>query len=341
MRHLSLLLIGLWAGAAGCIPALPAGEGSTSEPSGSKSGTNPSGKADGNCGAQTFPVSLSTYAPNVYFVVDRSGSMSDSFGGGQTGSKWDAAQAAMNALLIEHNGKASWGLSLFPPTPSVDLCGKAIVDVGLQLGSENAILSRINGLTNQALNSPRGSTPTADALKTVRDQAGLNAPSRNNYAVLVTDGLPVCNSAADVGAVIDEMYNRTPSVTTFVIGIGAETASNAALLNEWANKGHSARVGAASKYYQANDVGQLIDAFSAVVGEAATCTFRLESAPEDPALVVGQLDGLGQPSDAANGFTYDALRQSVVFHGAACDQIKQGKVKKVDVVYGCPGVQLL
>ncbi len=341
----SLQLFGILAGLSACVPALPVSDVQT-PPSQTKSDdpkpTDPAPtRPAATCGAQAFPVALSTFAPNVYFVMDRSGSMSDPFGGAQTGTKWDAAQTAMNALLAANSGKASWGLSLFPPDPSVDQCGKAVVDVPLQMGSEGAILSRINALTNTILASPRGSTPTADALKTVRDSANLAGSSRNNYAVLVTDGLPVCNTPADVGAVIEEMYNRTPSVTTFVIGIGSETASNPALLNDWAEKGHSSRIGAATKFYQANDVGQLVDAFSAVIGEAAACTFRLEAPPTDPTLIVGQLDGTEVASDPANGFTYDETKQSVVFHGAACDKIKQAKVAKVGVVYGCPPVEVL
>jgi hypothetical protein len=293
------------------------------------------------CGAQTFSITTALVPPNVFLLVDRSGSMSDAFGGAANGSKWDAAQNALNGLLDANRGKASWGLSLFPPNPSVDQCGKAVIDVSLQLGDENSILAKINALTNSIIGNPRGSTPTADALKTVRDQANLSASDRNNYVVMVTDGLPVCNSPSDVGGVIDDLYNRSPSVKTFVVGIGAETASNPQLLNQWAEKGHTARTGQATEYYQANDAGALVTAFDAIIGAAASCTYKLQMPPADPTLVVGQLDGVSIASDPVNGFTYDTSTQSVTFHGTACDSITSGKVKAVNVEYGCPPPPIL
>jgi hypothetical protein len=238
-------------------------------------------------------------------------------------------------------------LSLFPPNPSVDVCGTAQVDVPMQLGDENSIMSRINAINSDVLNHPRGATPTAAALKTVQELGGLTGAQRNNYVVLFTDGMPGCstqpgtNTVTDVSNVIDALYNSTPSVTTYVIGVGSETASNSAYLDEWAEKGHSVRVGGSTKFYQANDAAQIADAFSTVIGEAAACTFRLENPPADPSLVVGHLDGKEIANDPANGFTYDALRQSLVFHGAACDSIKQHNVTKVEAIYGCPPVVVL
>jgi len=350
MRKPSILLIGILSGAAGCFPPLP--ESAQRTPSGEKqpekadappepTPIDPTPTMPEACGAQTFAVAVSAVKPNVYLVVDRSGSMSDEFGGSQSGTKWDAAQTALTNLLVTSTGKAHWGLSLFPPNPSQNTCGKAVVDVALAAGTEQAILTKVNSLTNSALANPRGSTPTADALKTVRDSANLSALDRSNYVVLVTDGLPSCNSASDVGNVIDEMYNRSPSVKTFVIGIGSETESNPSLLNDWADKGHTARNDPARKYYQANDAAALITAFDAIIGQTASCAFQLQPAPPDPTLVVGQLDGVAQPNDQMNGYTYDGATQSLVFHGTACDKITQGLVQNVGAVYGCPPAPIL
>jgi hypothetical protein len=294
------------------------------------------------CGNQTFSITTSVVPPNVFLLVDRSGSMSDSFGGAAVGTKWDAAQTALTALLTGSAGKASWGLSLFPPNPSVNTCGKAAIDVPLMMGDESTIMGKINALTNTMIASPRGSTPTADALKTVRDSANLAASDRNNYVVLVTDGIPACNSPSDVGPVIDDLYNRVPSVKTFVVGIGADTASNPTLLNQWAEKGHTARPAPApTEYYQANDASGLTGAFDAIIGAAASCTYKLMTPPADPTLVVGQLDGMSLPSDPVNGFTYDMNSNAVIFHGTACDNITSGKVMKVNVEYGCPAPAIL
>ena len=292
--------------------------------------------ASEGCAAQTFPIAASSISSNVYLVVDRSGSMSDGFGGNTQGTKWDAARGALASLLADSAGKAPWGLSLFPPNPSADVCGKAEVDVALSLGDEATILSKVDAITNQALGNPRGSTPTADALKTVRDSAQLDATDRNNYAVLVTDGLPNCNKASDVTAVITEMYNHSPSVKTFVVGLGDGTASDPDLLDTWAVAGHTDVADPAVKYYQANDATGLGSALSQIIGQTTSCSFGLASPPDDLSLVVGTLDGKARPSDATDGYTYDATSHTVTFHGASCAQITSGQAKHVGVVYGCP-----
>lgn len=252
------------------------------------------------------------------------------------GTKWDAARGALASLLADSAGKARWGLSQFPPNPSADVCGKAEVDVALSLGDEATILSKVDAITNQALGDPRGSTPTADALKTVRDSAQLDATDRNNYAVLVTDGLPDCNKASHVTAVITEMYTRLPSVKTFVVGLGDGTASDPDLLDTWAVAGHTDVADPAVKYYQANDATGLGSALSQIIGQTTSCSFGLASPPDDPSLVVGTLDGKARPSDATDGYTYDATSHTVTFHGASCAQITSGQAKHVGVVYGCP-----
>jgi hypothetical protein len=346
-RDKGILALGIALGLSGCLPAPPSKPHDPDPPSPmTMTPASPTPEAPMNpstpaaCGAQTFPITTSVVAPNVYLLVDRSGSMSDGFGGTSTGTKWDAAQTAINGLLNANTGKAQWGLSLFPPNPSVDTCGKAGIDVPLMTGDEASVLSHINGLTNAMIANPRGSTPTADALATVRDSANLVATDRNNYVLLITDGIPECNNASDVTTTIGQLYNRTPSVKTFVVGIGADTASNPTLLNQWAEAGHTQRSGA-TEYYQASDAMSLITAFDAIIGATASCTYKLDMPPADPTLVVGQLNGTSIASDPANGFTYDAGTQSVTFHGAACDQITSGMVTNVGVQYGCPPSTIL
>ncbi len=345
MRNLTLLLVGTLSGVVGCLPAAP----SEVPPSGTgvktdspTTPTTPTAPQPQTCGSDQFALDVLQVPPNVYLVVDRSGSMSDLFDNNKPGTKWDAAQAALAGLLTNNVGKAQWGLSLFPPNPSQNTCGKANIDVPLLLGSEAAILTKINSLTNEILASPRGSTPTADALKTVRDGASLTATDRGNFVVLVTDGLPQCNSASDVTATIDELYARSPSVRTFVVGVGSETASNPTLLNDWAAHGHTDRTDPNQKYYQANDATQLASAFSTIFNQTASCQFAVTPPNNvDATLVVGQIDGASLPNDPINGFTYDAATKSGTFHGTACDKITQHTAMKVGVVYGCPAPTIL
>jgi hypothetical protein len=139
-----------------------------------------------------------------------------------------------------------------------------------------------------------------------------------------------------VTPVVASLYAQSPSVRTFVVGIGADTDSNPQQLDEWAVAGHTDRTGAPHKYYQANNVTDLQSAFAEIASGIASCTYQLSMAPPDPNLLVAEFDGVAVPDDPVNGATYDAGAQSVTFHGTSCDQLKSGSVKSVDFIYGCP-----
>jgi hypothetical protein len=124
-------------------------------------------------------------------------------------------------------------------------------------------------------------------------------------------------------------------VRTFVVGIGDGASSDPNALNSWADAGHTARAGA-TKYYQVNTAADLANAFSDIVNGVASCTYQLTMKPADASLIVAYIGGNAVPQDSANGTTYDPGSNSLIFHGASCDQIKSGAATSLDIVYGCP-----
>ena len=87
--------------------------------------------------------------------------------------------------------------------------------------------------------------------------AGLADATHTNYVLLMTDGQPNCGGDANaVAATIAQLYAQTPSVRTFVVGIGDGASSDPNALNSWADAGHTARSGA-TKYYQVNTAQDL------------------------------------------------------------------------------------
>lgn len=304
------------------------------------------------CGQQTFAMTVTRTKPNIHLVLDRSGSMSlDPTGAvptATTSAKWEDLASTLTSILDNYGDKANeWGMSLFPTATTYHSCtaGSIAVPLGAPAAVIPAIKSAIGVYNRSNLLAYNGYTPTTAAIQGVVDHVLLNDGTRNNYVVLMTDGLPNCAGSPESGVtpLIAALYAQSPSVRTFVIGFGSETAPNPiasqatdpALLNDWAVAGHTDRSGP-TKYYQASDAASLSAAFQDIVSGVAQCTFNVTTAPADPNLVAGYINGVAINKDLVNGFSYDAASQSVTFHGTSCQQIQNNATADVQVVYGCP-----
>lgn len=323
---------------AGCLGSAPGhGGGGPGDPNGAGGGGGAGTPGEPMaCGKQTFPIMSSKVAPNIMMVVDESGSMKDQIAGSNM-SKWTALQGAVNNLLNTYMGSAQWGLSIFPHDPA-NSCGAGQIDVPVAANTTMTILSKLNALNDNTIG---GNTPTEQTLQgMLGSAAGLADATRANYVLLMTDGLPNCGgNGGAVAKVIGQLYAEQPSVRTFVVGIGDGTSSDPATLNSWADAGHTARAGT-TKYYQVNTVNDLQSSFADIINGVASCTYQLSMTPPDPSLVVAYVNGMAVPQDPANGTTYDAGSNSIIFHGASCDSIKNGGATSLDIIYGCPSAPI-
>ena len=307
---------------------------------GAGSGGSGGGGAGGNgipqepmgCGKQTFAIQATKQSPNIMMVVDESGSMKDPIAGSAM-SKWSALVGAVNGLFMAYSGAAQWGLSIFPHSPA-NSCGAGQIDIAVAAGTTPAILSKINALNDSNIG---GNTPTNQTLQAMLGgAAGLADATKSNYVLLMTDGEPNCGgNVQSVAATVAQLYAQTPSVRTFVVGIGDGTSSDPSALNSWADAGHTARAGA-THYYQVNTANDLTMAFADIVNGVASCTYQLSMKPADASLIIAYIGGVAVPQDPTNGTTYDPGTNSLVFHGSSCDQIKSGATSSLDIVYGCP-----
>ena len=325
-RSIHAVLFPLLVSAAACGPQgtdyLPHGPGDPdmAPPSGP---TFDLAAGDTTCGGQQFTVDR--VQPNVFLVVDRSGSMGDPIASGSGTKKWDDLKSALGSLVTGFDSSIRLGLSLYNRDGN---CAAGQIDTPVAAAMGSTVMNQI-GAT-----SPGGNTPTAATLDYVRLHGGLNDTTRANVVVLATDGEPNCGDT-DVTGKIQSLYSASPSVRTFVIGLGTETASNPTLLNAWADAGHTARSGA-THYYQSNSSADLSAAFQTIVGGIVSCTFSLSSVPPDPTQLYVWLGGTQIPMDPGNGYTYFDGPPSVTLNGAVCDQLKADPSKKIRVVYGCP-----
>jgi hypothetical protein len=209
--------------------------------------------SDGGCGSaptgdycgQTFLRELDR-PPNLYFVIDRSGSMGEPFEETIT-NKYRAARSAITNVLQSIGHRIRYGAAIFPSNSAPDACspGQQVfptvrgdpVECAIQ-GIRGPILDDFVGRLSAV--TPTGATPTAATLESLLPM--LSALEGDTYVVLVTDGAPNCNleggcSAAECtlniemvsvdGRVCDETYNCCDPENT-AAGFGAYCTDGAA-----------------------------------------------------------------------------------------------------------------
>ncbi len=173
--------------------------------------------ADGACAAT---VSAAKIIPVILvFMFDRSGSMGDSIGGGQT--KWTALVPGLEAFFADPKSKGiSASLQFFMQTDECNVAAYASPLVpNTPLPNPTVFSSAINAI------SPSGETPTQPALQGALQYAAQELsqnPGARVAVVLVTDGEPN-GCASSVPNVAATAQDAAPGIPTYVIGIGKPT----------------------------------------------------------------------------------------------------------------------
>ncbi len=284
----------------------------------------------GACGAQEAKVD--PVPPNMLLVVDRSCSMTGLAG---TLTKWEVAVAAINKMTTDFAGQIRFGLTLFPDTVTPS-CQQDKIPIPVAPSNEMAIQTLMTAaLVKADPLFPDG--PCVTNILTGMQQAATMEPAfldteRASYAVLVTDGNETCGSDATTEAVIKTMFEMA-KVPTFVIGFGSGVSP--AQLDKFAVAGGVPSTGA-NKYYDAGDQASLDAALSTIAKSTLSCTYSLDSVPPNLNEIYVFFDNVTKvPRDIMNGWEYDATKNQVVFYGPACDDLKGGIVKDLDIVFGC------
>jgi Ca-activated chloride channel family protein len=262
----------------------------------------------------------------VVIALDRSGSMGDPAGGGQ--SKWQAATAAVNQLIADYGDNIRFGLALYSDDGG-DSCTAGSVSVDPAAGTGPAISSALAGT------SPSGKTPIGSTLAALAAYSGLEDTGRANYVLLLTDGEETCGG--DGVASVTALRNKSTSVQTFVVGFG--DGVDASALDAMATAAGTSS-GGATDYYQANDANALRAAFDNIAADVLGCSYDLDEAPAEARDLIVYLDGARIEEDpaGANGWTYDAASNRLQFHGQACMTLRAATMKKLNVVRSCPFV---
>ena len=153
--------------------------------------------------ARTVPLAFNRPKPNLMILEDKSGSMANPVTPGGP-SKISVLKQVMGDFLTDSPTVARVGLTKFPGASSV-CAASTSPDVLSQVppgsaGDADPVLIAAAQSANTALQTltPGGGTPTGGSLQFLHDNPTLVAdPARDNFVLLLTDGLPNCNSNLD------------------------------------------------------------------------------------------------------------------------------------------------
>ncbi|HWL85084.1 MAG TPA: vWA domain-containing protein [Polyangiaceae bacterium] len=200
------------------------GTGSTEPDSGAPDSQGGKVHACAGVAAQPFGVRA-----NLIVLFDRSASMGvvhEADGGtvDNTATRWQPVTQAMKTFFADPKStRLSASLQYFPLSGSSE-CNSAVYTspaVPLTSLPSNAFASSLDTTT------PTGGTPTVPALNGTVQFAKSKAAGDMTVILLVTDGQPTdCSSTIDeVSAIAHQAYTGTPSIATYVIGVGPDTGA--------------------------------------------------------------------------------------------------------------------
>jgi hypothetical protein len=293
-------------------------------------------------------------------MLDRSFSMDEDVGGGTT-TKWAAVSSALTSFVGQSLQGTSVGLQYFPQTdwsaPEGNSCDAAKyaapeVEIGPLGQTATSIVASINRQTRLS------GTPTSAALQGALDHARAWAAAASNAShsvvvVLATDGDPTtCDTdLGRIGAMAAAGVSASPSVRTFVIGVGDLRANLDGL----------ARAGGTTSAFIVDTSGsvgsQFLKALNDIRAKAAGCSYVIPSPPPGQKIDYGQVNvdyqaGGGSvlpfarvASAAACGtrtsaWYYDdaAAPTRIVLCPGACATVEADTAASVQVVVGCSTV---
>jgi hypothetical protein len=159
----------------------------------------PGADAGGLCGNQFIPTGSNR--PNLYFVLDRSTTMTEPFSGAGN-SKYQSASDAIAKVVRAVGHRISYGLAVFPAVNDGCATGREVYSTRAgdpasyaASGSDGPVLEGlVNTLARVEPAASGGGTPTAATLAALLPV--VSSLGGQTFVVLATDGEPNCNAAA-------------------------------------------------------------------------------------------------------------------------------------------------
>ena len=305
-----------------------------------------------NCGGTTQKVELAPL--DMVITLDTSGSMDFDL-------KWVSVQAALEDFVSDprFNGLGV-GLQFFP------LRRQCEIDAYQTLAVPIDVLPTVTPAIVSALDKKKmsGGTPMTQALEgtLAATKDWLTAhPDHRSVVVLTTDGIPddtcqvptgggLSNSLDNVKTVVAAAKNGTPSIPTFVIGVGSELGP----LNDIAVAGGTT---SAVLVDTASDIkAALLTALTNIRRTALQCEYDIPMGPDtdlDRVNItfktggsttafgnVGDLSGCSKAPLQGWYFNDPVTPTKIELCPQACDGVKTSSDGEINVVFGCKTVIL-
>lgn len=350
------------------------GNGSLNQGAGTfATGDGPQTGVGGGCAGTS--VKAEKIPLDMYIMLDQSSSMSDPAG---QGTKWTETSNALNAFVSQPEAAAlGLGIQYFglpagggscPTACTVDadcgacapcffgFCLNAVGDscAAADYATPEVEIATNNGAAISAsigAHGPTTSTPTSAALQGAVDHAKAWAQTHPDHvviALLATDGDPTeCDTnLGNINAIAANAFGGTPSIRTFVIGIGSIDALN----------GIAAAGGTGMAFItdQADTQMQFLAALNAIQGTALACSYLIpvpeNGTPDFGSVNVQYTPGDGSPpevipnvSDASqcpptgNAWYYDnpAAPTQIILCDPTCATVSSDTMGSIDIVLGC------
>lgn len=298
---------------------------------------------------------------NLVFMYDRSGSMGDTQNSPpfDPALKWIPVGNGMKSFFADANSKTlNASLQFFPLGTDVESnCTADYATPKVSLAPLTDASPFVNAITSIA---PKGGTPTLPALQgaiAYAKQVAKQRPGEKPAVVLVTDGepgygingsfVPGCanNDIAHVAAAAAAAVKATPSIPTYVIGVGPSLTN----LNKIAASGGTGAALMVSVNDPTKTAGELQSVLDKVRGQLLSCDFALPPPPAGKQLDIEAVNVafsnasgekiLVYSSDCSNGqaWHYDnaTTPTRIQLCPAACDAARQDAAAKLTIAFGC------
>ncbi len=273
---------------------------------------------DGTCGLCSFPCESTNHSirsanpVHVLFVLDRSGSMTDGFAGGQ--SRWNAGIQAIENIM-NAGGPIDFGLQLYSID---DVCGAD--DIIVPIGPQTSIAI----VQAMATTFPSGDNPIAAALTTAYSQGFTNTPQgTNKVVILVGDGdeAAQCADPSESIALATNAFAQS-NIRTFALSLNATDVSANEYLTTLAQAGGTAGVMIPST---------MEEIATTVLDTLPSCSFALtETQALNTSDISVVIDGEVIPEN-----DWHLLGDHVIVEHPWCDAITSGTVQSVNVTANC------